>query len=190
VQRINNMIQVLNENFGIHVNSKENGINCFFNNDKFKKHVVIHPTASDAERNWGKNRYIKLSKKIVKMGYSVSIVMRKNETLQWSNVNVSDVCVYGFDNLLQTAEHISRSSYFIGSDSGIGHLASNLGIPTVSIFVRRSHSLNWRPGWSKGIVVSPINVVPTRYLRLRVWRSLITVGMVIRSLKKIINSSK
>ena len=185
VQRIENMLDILRKNFDISANSKNNGIFCPDNDRKMEKNVVIHPTASDIERNWGKGRYLKLADKIVEMGFNVSFVMRKDEISQWSDVKNNGIVVCGLDNLLQTARYISKSKYFIGSDSGIGHLASNLGVPTVSIFVRKSHSLNWMPGWSKGCVVSPINIVPTRYLRLRVWRSLITVGMVLRKFKKL-----
>lgn len=189
VQRIDNILKVLSGYFDIHTSLKDNGIACPFQGQKSYKHVAIHPTASDIERNWGKNRYKKLAEKIVKMGFTVSFIMRKDEVDQWSDIDILGVSIFGFKDLLQTAEHISKSNYFIGSDSGIGHLASNLGIPTVSIFVRKSHSLNWRPGWSDGIVVSPINIVPTRYLRLRVWRSLITVGMITRAFKNLVNST-
>ena len=184
-QRIENILNVLRKSFDISTTSKNNGIFCPHSGQKLEKNVVIHPTASDAERNWGKKRYLKLAKKIVKMGFNVSFVMRRDELNQWSDIKNNGITVCGFDNLLQTAKYISKSEYFIGSDSGIGHLASNLGVSTVSIFVRKSHSLNWSPGWSKGYVVSPINIIPTRYLRLRVWRSLITVGMVLRKFKKL-----
>lgn len=37
-------------------------------------------------------------------------------------------------NLLETAAHIKKSSFFIGNDSGLGHIASALMVPTFTVF--------------------------------------------------------
>jgi len=186
IQRIHNMHYVLKTRFQITTNSKDNGLKPIIKKDIAQKpYVVIHPTASNSHRNWGKTKFILVSKAIINMGYKISFIMHKSEIEGWIDVKNHGIDLPQFSNLSDTATYIYNASYFVGSDSGLGHLASNLGVPTVSIFVRKSHSLNWRPGWSKGIVVSPINPLPGRYLRQKYWRAFITPKMVIRAFKKI-----
>lgn len=184
IQRINNMHYVLKTYFQILTHSKENGIAPNNNKTSARPYVVIHPTASNSERNWGKERFIKVAKSIINSGYNVSFIMHKSEIQDWSDVLDCGIDLPVFKNLSDTALYIHNASYFIGSDSGLGHLASNLDVPTVSIFVRKSHALNWRPGWSHGIVVAPISPFPGRHLRQKYWREFLTVGMVIRAFKK------
>ncbi len=185
IQRINNMHYVLQSYFQISTKSKENGLTLTYKKEPEKPYVVIHPTASNSERNWGRERFLKVAKTILNMGYDVSFIMHKSEIKDWNEVLKYGINLPEFKNLSDTASYICNASYFIGSDSGLGHLASNLGVPTVSIFVRKSHSLNWRPGWSAGIVVSPLNPLPGRYLRQKYWRIFITPVMVIQAFKKI-----
>lgn len=37
-------------------------------------------------------------------------------------------------NLLETAAHLKKASFFIGNDSGLGHIASALALPTFTLF--------------------------------------------------------
>lgn len=186
IQRIQNMHYVLKTRFQISTQSKENGLTSIVKKRADKNpYVVIHPTASNPNRNWGKSKFVSVAKAVMDMGYNVSFIMHKSEINDWLSVQSHGIDLPEFDNLSDTAVHIYNASYFIGSDSGLGHLASNLGVPTISIFVRKSHSLNWRPGWSNGIVVSPTNPLPGRYLRQKYWRAFITPSMVIRAFKKI-----
>jgi len=187
IQRINNMHQILNENFHIVTKSKDNGLMPLILKKKLKKlHVTIHPTASNSERNWGKEKFLKVAIKLINIGCSVSFTMHHSETKEWEYIKKYGIELPKFVNLTQTAAYIYNSSIFIGSDSGLGHLASNLGVPTISIFVRKSHSLNWRPGWSHGKVISPINILPGRALRQKIWKPLITPNMVIKAFKLLI----
>jgi heptosyltransferase III len=45
---------------------------------------------------------------------------------------VVDYC--GKLNLLETAAYIKKAEYFIGNDSGLGHIASALSVPTFTVF--------------------------------------------------------
>lgn len=42
----------------------------------------------------------------------------------------------------------------IGNDSGIGHLASCLGLPTITITKSTSKHYRWRPGWGKNRLIN------------------------------------
>jgi heptosyltransferase III len=37
-------------------------------------------------------------------------------------------------NILETAAHLNMANYFIGNDSGLGHIASALAVPTFTVF--------------------------------------------------------
>ena len=44
----------------------------------------------------------------------------------------------------------------IGNDSGVGHLASALGVPVLTLFRKRRDGFCWRPGWGRNVVVRPV----------------------------------
>ena len=72
----------------------------------------------------------------------------------------------------------------IGNDSGVGHLASCLGIPTLTICRSQMAANFWRPGWSKGAVITPPAWVPNlKGLRLRDqhWQKFISVKKVYKT---------
>ena len=156
-QRIFNMQWVLAQFYGINTSDRNNGLRPLGDavKGRFSKRIAIHPTASDRRRYWGAKKFLELSKRLQKLGYEVGFVMSPEEREEWRREVAVSADLPRFENLSEVARYIYESAYFIGSDSGLGHLASNLGTPTVSIFVRKSHSRNWRPGWSDGVVVSP-----------------------------------
>jgi heptosyltransferase III len=186
-QRIENMKEILHKTFGIAAESSANGILLPSQINKNTNRIVIHPTASNKNREWGRNNFINLAHMLMSRGYRVSFIMSKEESEStiWDMVAQYGIDLHGFTNLSECATHILESAYFIGSDSGLGHLSSNLGVPTVSIFVRKSHSTNWRPGWSIGEVVSPLNPLPGRFLRQHYWRPFLSPAMVLRSFDKL-----
>lgn len=187
-QRIENMLAVLRESYGINEHSKQNGVTPL-QGLKFRSHerrVAIHPTASDRARHWGKKKFIKLANTLMADGFEVAFIINPKEQSEWMDAEKEGVKIPNLNTLSDTSSYIYESAYFIGSDSGIGHLASNIGIPTISIFVRKSHSLNWRPGWSLGDVVSPYNIMPGRFLRQKIWRPLLPVSLVKNSFDKLI----
>jgi heptosyltransferase-3 len=186
-QRLFNMKTVLESFYNLREVSFKNGIQAPGDlvSRRHTERIVLHPTASDKSRYWGKKRFLKLARKLREEGYKMSFIVATEESNDWMDLASHGFDVPRFNSLSDVAEYIYESSFFIGSDSGLGHLASNLGIPTVSIFVRRSHSLNWRPGWSKGLIAAPLGVLPSRYLRQRIWRPLLTVSMVLNKFREL-----
>ena len=82
-----------------------------------------------------------------------------------------------FASLSEVSGFICESGYMLGSDSGIAHLASNLGLPTLSVFgVCSSYNRNlWRPGWGKNHLLKPSLPLPA------VWKHLLSVNQVCRA---------
>src|SRR5262249_8522296 len=77
--------------------------------------------------------------------------------------------------------YIYESSWFIGNDSGLGHLASNLGIKTVTLGMRFRVMQRWRPAWVEGLVLIPPKWLITRPLKERFWKYFISVNQVMRT---------
>ena len=83
------------------------------------------------------------------------------------------------------AQLIYESGWFIGNDSGIGHLASNLGIPTVSLIHRRKTMLRWRPDWAPGEALLPWMPLLLHALKERGWKYFISVNQVLKAFERL-----
>lgn len=83
-------------------------------------------------------------------------------------------------SLDKVANHIYESGWFIGNDSGLGHLASNLGLNTITLAIRPNLAKQWRPNWMPGIVILPPSWLVTRPLKERFWKNFISVRRVLR----------
>ncbi|WP_309235085.1 glycosyltransferase family 9 protein [Paraburkholderia youngii] len=85
---------------------------------------------------------------------------------------------------------MAEAGWFIGNDSGLGHLASAIGVPTLSLFMRSGLARTCRPGWSPGAIVLPLNVVPTGRLRERCWKRLMSVRRVLRGFETLRDAAR
>jgi len=80
------------------------------------RHVVIHTGAGQPVRAWPRERFEALAARL--------------RAADWRVTLVDDTC-RDLDVLLDTLASADR---FIGNDSGPGHLAAHLGVPTFTIF--------------------------------------------------------
>ena len=81
--------------------------------------------------------------------HDVQFVIAPHERERWRDLAALDIAAPHFANLHELACCVYESGWFIGNDSGIGHLASNLGIPSLSLFRRRRVAERWRPAWQR-----------------------------------------
>jgi ADP-heptose:LPS heptosyltransferase len=93
--------------------------------------------------------------------------------------------LHSFDRLADVAAWIAESGWFIGNDSGLGHLASALGVPTLSLFMRRGIARTWRPNWGRGAIVLPYNLFVVGALKERYWKMALTGRSVLRSFDRL-----
>lgn len=80
------------------------------------RHIVIHLGAAQPVRCWPRERFESIATQLRELGWSVSIIDETHGDL---------------DTLITT---LSTADRFIGNDSGPGHLAALLGVPTFTIF--------------------------------------------------------
>ncbi len=148
---------------------------------KYKAHpkrVIIHPTSSDEKKNWLPERFETLCKQLTLLGYEPTICVSPDERSNWPQTP-------HFPTVADLAAYIYESGFMIGNDSGVGHLASCLGIPTLSLFARKSYSHLWRPGWSEGQVVTPSNLLIGSHLKQKYWKQMLSVNRTLSHFKKI-----
>lgn len=137
---------------------------------KHSKRVVIHSTSGDPSRNWPLVKFKKVAHWLVTQGLEPVFLPKLPSTHE-------------------LLSYIYESGFFLGNDSGPGHVASCLQIPNLIIGREEEHMRHWRPGWKQSEIVVPPRWVPNfKGLRLRetYWKRLITHGNVIKLLKDIV----
>jgi heptosyltransferase-3 len=150
-----------------------------------RRRVVIHPTAGSAERYWSDAKFIELARRLCRDGHDVAFVVEERDAAAWqAAAQEQPFTVSHFGSLQALGDFIHESGYLIGNDSGVGHLASALGVPTVTISHRPRNMLRWRPQWAPGVIV-PHLWLPLRAWRRKYWRFAVTVGAVTRSLRQL-----
>ena len=80
------------------------------------RRIAIHPGAGNKVREWPLERFAQLAENLTRDGWEV----------RWLDPKSRDLA-----HLIQSLDECDR---FIGNDSGPGHLAALLGIPTFTIF--------------------------------------------------------
>jgi len=162
------------------------------NHRKFPKRIVVHPTSARPTRNWPKEKFVKLALHLKEEGYRLAFIPGAKEAEQWKDATDLGFDVLSFSTLDQLARFIYESGYLIGNDSGLGHLASALDIPTLTFCRRKTWANMWRPSFGKGIVLCPSSWIPNiRGLRLRDrhWKKFISVGMARRAFERLVQTT-
>lgn len=125
----------------------KNDINC--------SRVLIHPTSSNARKNWSLAGYVKLARLLSHNGYEPVFTMSPGEAKYLRREIDEQFPIVTFPSTMSLAKYYSQSAMLIGNDSGNGHFASMLGLPTVTVVNVRKRYFAWRPGWGSNTLVRP-----------------------------------
>ena len=103
------------------------------------KIVVIHISAGNEFRDWGKDNWVKLIKLLCKNSLVKTVLIGTDEDrLAEKKILKKSKCsihsLVGKLNLMEVRELISQSSLFIGPDSGPMHIAASTSTPIVALF--------------------------------------------------------
>ncbi len=150
--------------------------------------IIIHPTSRAPSKNWPAHKFLKLAQRLKDQGYDPHFCVSPNERTTWEKVIESACSLPHFPNLSTLAAFIFESGFHIGNDSLLGHLASNLNIPTLIIADDENRMRLWRPGWSRTRVIFPPEWIPNpRVFRWKKnhWQRLISVRKVLRGFNKL-----
>lgn len=149
---------------------------------KYKKRVAIHPTSSREGKNWPREKYVKLALHLRDQGYEPMFIADSS----WS---VHEFESRMFPNLDSLTQYLYETGYLIGNDSGLGHLASALGIPTLTLSRRKTLANLWAPSFHTNVVVTPSSWIPNiRGLRLRdqYWKKFVSVSKARRGFERLV----
>lgn len=144
---------------------------------KYPQRIVIHPTSTSPKRTWKKKKFIQVATFLKKEGYEVVFSVSPQEREDWLFVIELGFALPFFPTLSDLAGFLYESGFFVGNESGTGHLASNLYIPTLVAAGCRKQIALWRPGWLPGKVATPHPLIPNikkMRLRERKWQFFLT----------------
>jgi len=150
---------------------------------KYPRRLLIHPMSADEHKNWPKHKFLELSRLLERMQFHPLFILSSTERQSWANDAIET------PTLEQLATAIYESDYFIGNDSGPGHIASYLSIPHLIIGADAKNMHLWRPGWHQGEIICPPEWIPNpKGLRLRKnkWGFFISTSSVLKRFKLII----
>ena len=111
---------------------------------KLKNSIAIGASANWPAKIWPSKNFVKLIKILLKekkFGKKQSVVFfgsskylknTKKITKHLKKFRVKNLC--GKLNLIEVAAHLKKSKIFIGNDSGLMHIASAVGVPTLGLF--------------------------------------------------------
>ena len=111
--------------------------------------VILHPFSGSKKKNWLLSKYIDVAKRLVKLNYDVEFVCHDDDALDVSFPTTRCSSLQSLVETLQTAR------FFIGNDSGPGHLASLIGVPTVTIAGNKNQIKLWKPSFTCNAQLSP-----------------------------------
>lgn len=155
---------------------------------RYPKRIIVHPTSARETRNWPREKFVKLALRLQKKGYELTFVPGEKVLDDWKEVQTYGFQVAHFTTLDALARYIYESGFLIGNDSGLGHLASALGVPTLTFCRRKAWALMWAPSFHAGVVVTPSSWIPNiRGFRLRDvhWKKFISVRKALSGFEKL-----
>jgi len=150
---------------------------------KHSDRILIHPTSSTPKRTYSEKRFLNVAKLLRKLGHKVAFCVSPDERKKWAPLVRGEYALPEFPTLKDLAHYIYESHFLIGNESGTGHLASNLSIPTLTVAASSKQMQMWRPGFLLGKVVTPpfpiLNIKGLR-LRNKLWKYHISPRRIIR----------
>lgn len=188
---VDNTARAISSILGLNHISKNNGLVApsHLIHRRYKHRVLIHPTSKDSHRNWPADKFLKIAKSLQQEGFAPVFVLSPKEQLEWEPLLSDAFPSPLFSSLSELAHYAFESGYLIGNDSGIGHLCSNLQIPTLVLSNRKHYMDLWRPGWYRGDIITPPSWIPNwkgSRLRERHWKHFISPKAVLQKFNQLL----
>lgn len=100
--------------------------------DRTARGVLVHSGAGKTIRVWPLDRFQGVVKRLRAAGYQVQVACDKEQASWWKEHHEANVAVP--TNLDALRSLLQDSGVFIGNDSGPGHVAGYMGVPTFTLF--------------------------------------------------------
>jgi heptosyltransferase-2 len=95
------------------------------------RHVILHSGAGQPTKAWPLDRYAALARRIRAREREVRILCDRDQLDAWRALGESAAAPPDVGSLLSA---LDGAGAFVGNDSGPGHLAAALGVPTFTLF--------------------------------------------------------
>ena len=118
------------------------------------RRVVLHPTSANPAKDWSPGRWQRLAQLLAARGWDPVFLVAPEQETRWRAL-AGDVPVAVPGALGAVAAWLQDAAGCIATDSGIGHLASALGVPTLAVFRKASAARFWAPAWPPVGTVAP-----------------------------------
>lgn len=110
--------------------------------------VIIHPGSGSPRKCWPAARFAELAERLAGAGKTVRVLLGEVELETWKPAEIdrlfASAQVRRPGTYVQLLEELSGAGVFVGNDSGPGHLAGIIGVPTLSLF-GPTDPRRWRP---------------------------------------------
>jgi heptosyltransferase-3 len=114
--------------------------------DRHLKHplVLIHIGSGGIGKCWSISKFHSLAERLTQEGIGTLILQGPVELERSESDTTEETCLLVPPSLLDLAGLLASADLFIGNDSGPGHIAAAVGIPTLTLF-GPTDSHRWKP---------------------------------------------
>jgi ADP-heptose:LPS heptosyltransferase len=110
--------------------------------------IVLHPGAGSENKCWPAERFLDLAMRLANAGRTVRVLLGEVELERWPASQIASfeaACdVRRPKTYVDLLGELAEAAGYIGNDSGPGHLAGILGVPTISLF-GEADPTRWKP---------------------------------------------
>jgi ADP-heptose:LPS heptosyltransferase len=141
--------RMLEESLGVDTDPRDLGLAPPVTPAAAREALVIHPGAAYPSRRWPPERFAEVARWAVAEGHSVVLTGGPDEVDLADHVRVSaglraEALLAGRTSLLELAAQISAARLVVCGDTGVAHLATAFGTPSVLLFGPTAPS-RWGP---------------------------------------------
>ena len=116
--------------------------------------IFIHPGAGSIRKRWPLARFLELADILEKKGLRPRFICGPAEQDLADELAKQNRPIHALSELTDLADLLEFACGYVGNDSGVSHLASFLGLPSVVIF-GPTDSLRWKPPGPRVEIVRP-----------------------------------
>lgn len=112
------------------------------------EYVLLHPGSGSPEKNWPLERYISLAEGLNRDGHEVRATIGEVEAERWSKNDIA--MLEGVARVTRPATYvelwreIAKAKLVVTNDTGPGHLAGIVGVPTLAVYGSTNPAV-WKP---------------------------------------------
>jgi heptosyltransferase-3 len=116
--------------------------------------ILIHPGSGSIRKRWPLARFLELADILEKKGLQPQFICGPAEQDLADELVKQNRPIHGLGELTDLADLLESAGGYIGNDSGVSHLASFLGLPSVVIF-GPTDPQRWKPPGPRVQTVRP-----------------------------------